>query len=60
RQWQDLFYEQSFVATTRPGNPDFVKLADAFGIFGARVTDKSQVMPAILQAMEYNGPAIVD
>jgi len=60
RQWQDMFYEQSFVATTRTGNPDFVKLAEAFGIFGARVTDKTQVMPAIQQAMDYPGPALID
>jgi acetolactate synthase-1/2/3 large subunit len=60
RQWQDMFYEQSYVATTRTGNPDFVKLAEAFGIFGARVTDKSQVMSAIQQAMDYDGPAIID
>ena len=60
RQWQEIFYEKSYVATGYTRNPDFVKLADAFGIFGARVTDKSQVMSTILEAMEYDGPAIVD
>ncbi len=60
RQWQEIFYEKSYVATGYTGNPDFVKLAEAFGIFGARVTDKSQVMPTILEAMKYDGPAIVD
>ena len=38
RQWQELFYERSYVATGYTGNPDFVKLAEAFGVFGARVT----------------------
>jgi acetolactate synthase-1/2/3 large subunit len=60
RQWQEIFYEKSYVATGYTGNPDFVKLAEAFGIFGARVTDKAQVMPTILEAMEHDGPAIVD
>ena len=60
RQWQELFYERSYVATNYTGNPDFVKLADAFGIFGARVTDKSQVRSAIMDAMAFDGPAIID
>ena len=60
RQWQELFYERSYVATEYSGNPDFVKLAEAFGIFGARVTDKSQVRRAIEKAMEFDGPALVD
>ncbi len=60
RQWQELFYERSYVATGYSGNPDFVKLAEAFGIFGARVTDKTQVGTAITKAMEFDGPAIVD
>ena len=60
RQWQEIFYDKSYVATHYTGNPDFVKLAEAFGIFGARVTKKDEVMPALMRAMEYNGPAIVD
>ncbi len=60
RQWQELFYHRSYVATEYSGNPDFVKLAEAFGIFGARVTDKSQVRSTIQRAMEFDGPAIVD
>jgi acetolactate synthase-1/2/3 large subunit len=60
RQWQEAFYERSYVATGYTGNPDFVKLAQAFGAFGARVTDKAQVAPAIAKAMEFEGPAIID
>ena len=60
RQWQELFYERSYVATGYSGNPDFVKLAEAFGIFGARVTDKSQVRSTIMEAMRFDGPALVD
>ena len=60
RQWQQLFYEKSYVSTLYTHNPDFVKLADAFGIFGIRVTDKTQVRSAIEEATKYDGPAIID
>ena len=60
RQWQEFFYEKSYVATYYTHNPDFVKLADAFGMLGLRVTDKTQVRSAILKAMEYDGPALID
>ena len=60
RQWQEFFYERSYVATNYTNNPDFVKLADAFGMLGIRVTDKTQVRTAIERAMAYDGPALVD
>ncbi len=60
RQWQEFFYQKSYVATQYTHNPDFVKLADAFGMLGIRVTDKTQVMPAIMEAMDYDGPALID
>lgn len=60
RQWQEFFYDKSYVATAYTHNPDFVKLAEAFGMLGIRVTDKAQVRSAILKAMEYDGPALID
>ena len=60
RQWQEFFYQRSYVATYYTHNPDFVKLAEAFGMLGIRVTDKTQVQPAILKANDYDGPALVD
>ena len=60
RQWQEFFYDRSYVATNYTNNPDFVKLADAFGMLGIRVTDKTQVRTAIERAMEYDGPALID
>ena len=60
RQWQDMFYQKSFYATEFTGNPDFVKLAEAYGMFAVRVTDKTQVSAAIQDAMAYDGPALVD
>ena len=60
RQLQDLFYGGEFTATLYSGNPDFVKIAEAYGITGIRVTDKAQVATAIQQAMDTPGPVIVD
>ena len=60
RQWQHMFYNDTFYATEYTGNPDFVKLAEAFGVLGIRVTENYQVADAIEQAMAYEGPVIVD
>ena len=59
-QWQDLFYDKDYFATVYSGNPDFVKLAAAYGITGLRVTRQEEVADAIQQAMETPGPVIVD
>jgi acetolactate synthase-1/2/3 large subunit len=59
RQWQDLFYKKNYVATPL-SSPDFVKVAEAYGIPGIRVTDKAQVVSAIQKAMAYDGPFIID
>ena len=60
RQWQEFFYSKDYVATYYTHNPDFVKLAEAFGMLGIRVTEKSQVRSAIQKAMAYDGPALID
>ena len=60
KQLQDLFYEQDYFAVDYSGNPDFVKLAAAYGITGIRVTKKEEVAEAVHQAMETSGPVIVD
>ena len=60
RQWQTLFYNKSFVATKYTGNPDFVKLAEAYGISAIRVSRKEEVSDAITWAMETPGPVLVD
>ncbi len=59
RQWQQLFYEKRYMATPL-WNPDFVKLAEAYGIPGLKVTDKKMVPAAIKQAMDYDGPFLID
>jgi acetolactate synthase-1/2/3 large subunit len=59
-QWQDLFYDKDYFATEYSGNPDFVKLAAAYGIPGLRVTKQSEVADVIQQAMETSGPVVID
>ena len=59
RQWQQLFYRRRYVATPLAG-PDFVKVAEAYGIAAIKVTDRLQVIPAIERAMEHQGPFLID
>jgi acetolactate synthase-1/2/3 large subunit len=59
RHFQDLFYQRRYVATPLVG-PDFVKIAEAYGLPGLRVKHKREVVPAIEQAMEHDGPFLID
>jgi len=59
RQWQELFYQRRYVATPLYG-PDLVKIAEAYGLPGVRVTDKTQVVPTIQKAMAHPGPFLID
>jgi len=59
RQWQELFYKKRYVATPLTC-PDFVKLAEAYCLPGLRVKRKEEVVPAIEQAMEHQGPFLID
>ena len=59
RQWQELFYGRRYVATPL-SCPDFVKIAEGYCIPGLRVRHKEEVVPAIEQAMEYEGPFLID
>ncbi len=59
RQWQEMFYNRRYFAVGLRG-PDFVKIAEGYHIPALRVTDKAQVVPAIIQAMEHPGPMLVD
>ena len=59
RQWQELFYQEHYKAVPIPG-PDFVKLAEAFGIPAIKVTQRDRVMPALRDAQNYQGPYLID
>ncbi len=59
RQWQELFYGKRYVATPLSG-PDFVKVAEAYGIPALRVKHNEEVAPALEKAMEEAGPFLID
>ena len=61
RQWQELFFNRRYASTyLADGNPDFVKLAEAYGAKGILVEHHDQVRPAIEDALETDGPVIID
>ena len=59
RQWQEFFYDRNYEASPIL-SPNFVKLGDAFGIRSVAVTQRSQVVPTVEMARQYNGPILVD
>ena len=59
RQWQEFFYDKQYTATPLL-NPDFVKLAEAFGIRGIAVHQRGQVSAAVESARQDPGPVLLD
>ena len=59
RQWQEMFYEQHYKSVPIPG-PDYVKLAEAFGIPALRVTRRDEVIDALTQAQRHPGPFLIE
>ncbi|MBI1805853.1 MAG: biosynthetic-type acetolactate synthase large subunit [Ignavibacteria bacterium] len=60
RQWQELFYERRY-SQVALRNPDFVKLAEAYGCRAYKVTESSEVEGVVRNAMAYNdGPVFVE
>ena len=60
RQWQTLFYGGRYSATILDDQADFVKVAEALGCKGIRVTKKEEVAPALKEAFAYGGPVLLD
>lgn len=61
RQWQDLFYENRLSGVWLEGNPDFVKLAQSYGIKAFRIKRSADVRRVLKAALAYNdGPCLVD
>ncbi|MEN6463181.1 MAG: biosynthetic-type acetolactate synthase large subunit [Syntrophomonas sp.] len=60
RQWQGLFYGGRYSYTDMTHQPDFVKLAEAYGAVGIRVTEPGDIKRVLLEAMQINGPVILD
>jgi acetolactate synthase-1/2/3 large subunit len=60
RQWQNLIYGKRFSQTTLNRGPDFVKLAEAYGIAGYRATDQVEFEAAFREAVESGKAAVID
>jgi acetolactate synthase-1/2/3 large subunit len=59
RQWQELFYDKNY-AGTPIGNPDYVMLAQAYGIPARRITEKADVTEALAEAHAHEGPFLLE
>jgi len=60
RQWQELFFDDRKSGVDLEGNPDFVKLAVAYGIKAFNIKRPADVSKVINQALEYNeGPCLI-
>ena len=59
RQWQEFFYDKRYAATPLIG-PDFVKLAEAYGLKGARVDQRAAVTKTVLGARAHEGTVLID
>jgi len=59
QQWQDVFYDKRYSGTPLK-NPNFVQIADAYGIPGRIVTEKADVADAIREAQAYDGPYFLE
>ena len=60
RQWQSLFYDERLSGVDLSTNPDFVKVAEAFGATGINVTKPEEVRPAIEKAIDTPGPVVMN
>lgn len=59
RQWQELFFGRRYVATPMV-NPDFVKLAEAYGIRGRRVSERAELRDAVDEMFAYSGAYLLE
>ncbi|MFC1490116.1 biosynthetic-type acetolactate synthase large subunit [Candidatus Latescibacterota bacterium] len=60
RQWQEMFFEKRYSSTDINVQPDFVKLAEAYGAHGIRVEDPADVTEAIKEAISIKKPVVMD
>ncbi len=60
RQWQELFWNRRYSSVDMGKFPDFVKLAEAYGCHGVRLTDKTTLVEDLKAALAVPGPVVVD
>jgi acetolactate synthase-1/2/3 large subunit len=59
RQWQQMFFDKRY-SFTELDNPDFIKLADAYGIMAKKVEDRDDLTAAVSEMMLHNGPYVLE
>ena len=59
RQWQEMYFDNHLKAVPVPG-PDYVKLAEAYGVGAVRVSEQEDVLPALRQAKAHDGPFLIE
>jgi acetolactate synthase-1/2/3 large subunit len=60
RQWQELFYERRYSAVKFATIPDFVKIAEAYGAVGLRITNPQEVEPTLKKILSMDKLVILD
>ena len=60
RQWQSMFFDNRLSGVDLEGNPDFVKLASAYGIAGFRIKRVSDTKKVLKKALDHDGPCVID
>ena len=61
RQWQEAFYEERYSSSNmQPSMPDFVKLAEAYGIKGMLVRSRAELAATVSEMLAHNGPVLLD
>jgi acetolactate synthase I/II/III large subunit len=60
RQWQELIHENRYSHIELAGSPDFVKLAEAYGVKGLRATNKEEARKVWQEALDTPGPVLID
>ena len=60
RQWQELIYKERYSHSMIPGQPDFMKIAEAYGIKGVRISDPKQIESQLKEAVAYEGPILIE
>jgi len=59
RQWQTMFYDNRLSGVDLEGNPDFVRLASAYGIEGFRLRRTADIDKVLTKALKHDGPVVV-
>ena len=60
RQWQEMFYDRAYSEVDISVAPDFVRLAEAYGVGGFRARHPDELRDVLAAGLSYKGPAVID